>query len=123
VQGSTSSSLEKSDLLQDDEHMLSIIHVLMQRTEGTSRERLIFKFKEKSGEKLERLIQLHEFYIEHFWNYKHQINESMDDDSSETKEQRNERVYLHCIKSGLINIMSIDSILCFLIATNDQNVS
>ena len=52
------------DLKDFEEYVTSIIYSLCKYSEGTDKDRILNKFKQKNFEKLARLIELHKKYEE-----------------------------------------------------------
>ncbi len=105
------------------EHAVSILKNLLQNTTDTQRDRVIFKFKEKQGEKVERLVELHSLYSPRFRNYKLLLAKAYgESEEEERKEQVKEGVYVQQIKEGLFILMLVDLLIGFLIQTRDEGI-
>jgi beta-catenin-like protein 1 len=91
-----------------EEHCLSILLSLCKYTKGIQAERLIYKFKENSYEKCNRLMTLFKKYE---MTYEQEGNENDQEDE-----------YVEKLNSGLFNLQTICTILGFLLTSGGDDV-
>ena len=99
---------------EDEEHLISTILSLFKYSSAVPKDRILYKFKEKNSEKIERLLELHEKYVSIYHTY---INECSDKGSAEVED-----LYIKYLGQGLFTLQMIDMILGFLIISQDKQV-
>jgi beta-catenin-like protein 1 len=103
-----------------EEHCLTILSNLTKYLKGIQLDRFIFKFREKEGEKLERLFEFYKKFQRKLIDFENKEIEREDDEECEEKSE--EEKYFDRVNSGLFNIQSISVIISFLYTSDHQDI-
>eukprot|EP01116_Phalansterium_solitarium_P003568 TRINITY_DN14389_c0_g1_i1.p1 TRINITY_DN14389_c0_g1~~TRINITY_DN14389_c0_g1_i1.p1 ORF type:complete len:591 (+),score=197.05 TRINITY_DN14389_c0_g1_i1:45-1775(+) len=117
VQRSASSKHRKGfDERADNEHIAAIIVSLFRHVRGQLLQRLQGKFRENDGEKLERLVELHDTY----WRRLQQLEKQIADDTLQLKLELEEaptedELTARRLDGGLYTLQLIDTIIAYVV--------
>ncbi|MDR3547485.1 MAG: beta-catenin-like protein 1 [Candidatus Pacebacteria bacterium] len=106
--------VSESEQRKDEEHCMSILSSLLKYCGSVDKDRLVFKFRENSGEKLQRLAELYSLYVDSYEKYL--------DHMRETQEGEKENVYLEELGNGIFTFQLIAIVLGCLITSKDAAV-
>lgn len=103
--------------LQSSEHLISIISSLIKYTEGVMLDRVIYKFAENECQKMERLIELRDYYKKKVLSIDSK-QEKIHEESDITEEE----LMIEKLGNGLYTLQLTDFIIAFLVTLDNQEV-
>lgn len=103
-----------------EEHCLTILSNLTKYLKGLQLDRFNFKFREKEGEKLERLFEFYKKFQRKLNEFQINLDDREEDEDSEEKNE--EDIYFDKVNSGLFNIQSICIIISFLYTSGHEDI-
>eukprot|EP01117_Protostelium_nocturnum_P015016 TRINITY_DN5780_c0_g1_i1.p1 TRINITY_DN5780_c0_g1~~TRINITY_DN5780_c0_g1_i1.p1 ORF type:complete len:530 (+),score=240.99 TRINITY_DN5780_c0_g1_i1:181-1590(+) len=103
------------DEAKDEEHIASCIVSLLNQLKGESLDRLLSKFSENNGEKIDRLVELHEKYTV-------KLARAEKEFAAEEEEEEESELYLKKLDAGLFTLELVDQIIDRVHSINKEQV-
>ena len=104
-----------------DAHVVGILGTLFYQLEGEHRQRLLGKFAEEGGAKIETLLAMRGAYETHVGAAEaaaaRAVDDSDDDDDDDERPSAEDRLYLARLDAGLTTLQLIDTLLGFLVTS------
>ena len=108
-----------------DAHVIGILSTLFYQLEGEHRQRLLGKFAEEGGAKIETLLAMRGAYETHVGSAEAaaaravaaDVDDGEDDDDDDERPSAEERLYLARLDAGLTTLQLIDTLLGFLVTS------
>jgi len=107
--------VSESELRKDEEYTISLIWYLLKYCKGVDHDRVIYKFKEGNCEKVQRLADMYEEYVDSYNNYLNAIENVKD-------EKERESIYIEETNNGLYTFQIITMVMGLLIIEKDEQI-
>jgi len=99
----------------EDEHIVCCLASLFKHLNGSRLDRLVAKFSENDGEKVERLMELHERYTEKLSKAEDELREEL----AAEEEIDEEELYLKRLDAGLFTLQMVDLLIAYIFERED----
>eukprot|EP00826_Nyctotherus_ovalis_P037553 TRINITY_DN3432_c0_g3_i1.p1 TRINITY_DN3432_c0_g3~~TRINITY_DN3432_c0_g3_i1.p1 ORF type:complete len:515 (-),score=179.59 TRINITY_DN3432_c0_g3_i1:161-1705(-) len=107
--------VSEAELRKDEEYAVSLVWYLLKYCKGVDHDRVIYKFKENSCDKVQRLADMYEEYVDAY-------NKYVDIVSGVEDEKERESIYIEETNNGLYTFQVISVVIGMLLLEKDPQI-